>query len=236
MDNSAGSQYLSICAARRVDQYAINVLGIAGAVLMENAARGCVDLLEKSGIAGPVVVVCGTGNNGGDGFAIARHLLVRNYDATAILIGDPEKLGGDAKANFECLRQIAPDQVGWLSSIDKPELQQLLSRVVSPKVDWIVDAILGTGTQGKIREPRLSVINAINDSPAKVFAVDIPSGLDGDSGESLDATVQAQITATFVSKKQGFKNPEAARFLGKIRVLDIGIPDFVVANALDQKD
>ena len=233
MNNSELPEFLSCQQVRSVDRFAIEQIGMEGLVLMENAARGCVDLLENTGVIGAIAVVCGKGNNGGDGLAMVRHLLVRGFQAKAVLLADPERLQGDALANYQVLHRISS------ASIDAVDPSQgagqgLLGHVGSESVEWIVDAVLGTGTQGTIGEPFASWIDQINESPAKVLAVDIPSGMNGDTGELLGHTVRAEKTATFVRKKNGFQNPVAQEFLGEIHVLDIGIPDSVIRKAIGQ--
>lgn len=229
MDKPELPEYLSCEQIRKIDQYAIEVAGISGLVLMENAARNCVELLIPQSVQGKIIVVCGKGNNGGDGFAMVRQLLIKGFDATACLVGDPESLRGDAKQNYEFLQRGAPEQIRVFHS-DPAELAGL---VHNPQTEWVVDALLGTGTNGEIREPFSSVIESINSAGKKVFSVDIPSGLHGDTGKSLGATVHADVTGTFVAKKSGFQSPDAASYLGQVHVLDIGLTPQTVLDALD---
>lgn len=235
MDPTQNKHFLSCQSVRKVDQYAIEVIGIEGLILMENAARGCADLLSGEKLKGSVAVVCGRGNNGGDGFAIVRHLLVRHIPARAILIGDPIDLKGDALTNYEYLCSIAPDSVISITDpqVDPENLAGLLASFEGHPTEWIVDALLGTGTQGQIRSPFKEVIATINDLNKKVLAVDIPSGLDGDSGQSLGETVRATATATFVAQKLGFREAAAGQYLGQVHVLDIGVPDSVISAAME---
>lgn len=199
---------------RDVDRRAIEEYGMLGLVLMENAGRSAAELLKSIGIAGPVVICCGKGNNGGDGFVIARHLENAGIDVHVVLCVDPASLTGDALTNLEILRRarssIAFTPIDW-----KQELDQ---------ADWIVDALLGTGTQGTLREPYISAATAINDARKKVLAVDLPSGLDCDTGQPLGCCVRADHTATFVARKPGFDVPGASQWTGQVHVLDIGVP------------
>lgn len=214
---------LSRQAVRDVDRRAISEFGLPGVVLMENAGRGCVDWLCELGISGRVVVCAGKGNNGGDGFVIARHLTNRGFDVRVLLFCEPQELRGDAAINFNVI-------VAARASIrvfgGAPSLDELADEFAPAK--WIVDALLGTGTQGLLREPYVSVIKAINqrDRPTqRVLAIDLPSGLDCDLGEPIDSLcVEADATATFVARKVGFDNPAALRFIGDVRVIDIGVP------------
>lgn len=229
MDKPKLPEYLSCEQIRKIDQYAIEVVGISGLVLMENAARNCVELLTSQSIRGKIIVVCGKGNNGGDGFAMVRLFLIKGFDAMACLVGDPESLQGDAKQNYEFLQRGALDNIRVFHSITE-ELEDLLR---NPQTEWVVDALLGTGTTGQIREPFSSVIESINSADKKVFSVDIPSGLNGDTGETLGPTIQADLTGTFVASKTGFQSPAAAPYLGQVHVLDIGLTQQTVLDALD---
>jgi NAD(P)H-hydrate epimerase len=198
---------------RSIDRRAIEEYGLSGLVLMENAGRGCADKLCELGIRGRVVIVCGKGNNGGDGFVIARHLDARGYDARVVLIAEAEDLRGDAAANYSVLSKAKFPILG-AESLNK-ELTL---------ADWIVDALLGTGTSGDPRSPISDVIKQLNASGAKKLAVDLPSGLDCDTGIPGNPTFRADHTCTFVAPKVGFANPAAKEFLGTVSVHDIGVP------------
>jgi NAD(P)H-hydrate epimerase len=208
---------------RAVDRRAIDEYGMSGLVLMENAGRGCVDVLARIGIAGLVVVCCGKGNNAGDGFVIARHLDLREYAARVLLCGDPNELTGDAAANYRILaKSDVPIRVLGAG--------EALARELSG-ADWIVDALLGTGAKGEPRPPLDEVIAALNAAPARRLAVDLPSGLDCDTGDAARFTFQADHTCTFVAEKRGFLSPDAKRYLGQVHVLDIGAPRKLIEEA-----
>jgi NAD(P)H-hydrate epimerase len=204
---------------RDIDRRAIETLGLPGIVLMENAGRGAAELLSDLGIDGPVIVAAGKGNNGGDGFVIARHLANRGYDARVLLFADPHELTGDALTNYHVLCAAGMPIRDCVSPDVSPSWQRELAGG-----SWIVDALLGTGTWGAVREPFGTVIDQINASGARVFAVDLPSGLDCDTGEPLGPCIRAAHTATFVAPKRGFNAPGAAAFTGKVHVIDIGVP------------
>ena len=199
---------------RDVDRQAIDDYGMLGLVLMENAGRNTASLLQSFGIAERVAVCCGKGNNGGDGFVIARYLENAGVDVQVLLALPASSLTGDAASNFQILERartpIVSPPIDWS--------QELAGS------DWIVDALLGTGTQGVLREPFQSCVNAINAANCKVLAVDLPSGLDCDTGQPLGVCVRADQTATFVARKIGFNSPEAAHWTGQVHVLDIGVP------------
>jgi NAD(P)H-hydrate epimerase len=211
---------------RRVDQIAMERFGLPGVVLMENAGRGCVDVLCSLGCRGPVVVLCGAGNNAGDGFVIARHLEVRQITALCVLANDPERLTGDAAINFQVLDKLG---LAWQRA-DNAEEQHLLAEAFS-QAEWIVDALLGTGAIGPPRPAFVHLIELANRARAKRLAVDLPSGLDCDTGAASQPTFRADHTCTFVAAKPGLVLPEARPYVGQLHVLDIGVPDTVIAAA-----
>ncbi|MBI5759587.1 MAG: NAD(P)H-hydrate epimerase [Planctomycetales bacterium] len=217
---------LSRDAVRDIDRRAIAELGLPGVVLMENAGRGAAELLLRLGMRGPVVICCGKGNNGGDGFVIARHLDLHGVATRVLLFCEPADVTGDAAINLRVLQAAKFDLRLLSATPDATELARELAAA-----DWIVDALLGTGTRGDIREPYVTAINAINAVHArgvKVFAVDLPSGLDCDTGHPLGPCVEADHTATFVAPKLGFVAPGASKFTGQVHVIDIGVPRTLV--------
>lgn len=198
---------------RRIDRKAVEEYSMSGLVLMENAGRGCANKLCELGIKGKVVIVCGKGNNGGDGFVIARHLDGRGYNVRVVLTAEPDELRGDTAANYGVLKR---------SGCAMADLARLNDELA--EADWIVDALLGTGTIGNPRPPISSVIEKLNASSARKLAVDLPSGLDCDTGIPGTPTFRADHTCTFVATKVGFANPAAKEYLGTVSVHDIGIP------------
>lgn len=211
--------------SRRVDQVAIQEYGFHGLVLMENAGRGVADVLCTLGIAGPVVICCGKGNNAGDGFVIARHLDLRGYPVRVLLWAQPEELLGDAAANFAILAKTDVPIEVFGAELDEARLSSLLSGAA-----WIVDALLGTGSRGEPRPPLDAVIDRINASDARKLAVDLPSGLDCDTGQPAQHTIRAAETCTFVTSKVGFSASAAAPYVGRVHVLDIGVPRKLVEH------
>jgi len=208
---------------RKIDQYAIEELGMSGLVLMQNAARGCADKLCELGIEGPVVIACGRGNNAGDGFVLARHLDLRGYETKVLLWCDPDELEGDAADNF-CL--LGATDVPICVFEEEDGVEELEQQVED--ADWIVDALLGTGATGEPRPPFDVVIDVLNQQTASRLAVDIPSGLDCDSGEPASQTFRADHTCTFVALKPGLVAEGAGEFTGEVSVHDIGVPRPVV--------
>jgi NAD(P)H-hydrate epimerase len=210
--------FLSRDQVRAIDRRAIDEYGLPGVVLMENAGRGAAELLLSLGVRGPVAVCCGKGNNGGDGLVIARHLTIHQVPVRVLLFCRPEELTGDAAVNYRvCHRAGLPLVV--CAEVDLGQLRRELSAA-----DWVVDALFGTGLAGPVRPPFDQVIAAVNACPARVFAVDIPSGLDCDTGQPLGPTVRALHTATFVAQKTGFAAPSAREWLGQVHVVGIGVP------------
>lgn len=223
--------------SREVDRIAIEQLGIPGVVLMENAGRGgaqvIVDELSsrrgKSIDAANIAVVCGGGNNGGDGYVVARHLHNAGARITIFPVVPIEKLTGDALINARvCVNMGLP--IAPITSAD--ELAR--NRGDWRECDAIVDALLGTGFTGDVRPHVASVIgecNAAHEAGVLVVAMDLPSGLDCDTGRPSNATVRADVTATFVAPKVGFTSPQAAEYLGRVATVPIGVPPSVIEQA-----
>jgi len=214
---------LSRDQARELDRRAVDECGMNSLVLMENAGRGVADRLCALGVAGQVLVCCGPGNNGGDGFVVARHLDLRGVRVEVLIVADPSKLRGDSLANLQIIQRAGLP------------IQHCLDGDVNSGVgepDWIVDSLLGTGAQGEPRPMIARAIAAINASRARIMAVDLPSGLDSDSGAPASQTVRADHTCTFVAWKQGFLNPSAGPYLGEVHVADIGAPRKLVEEIL----
>lgn len=212
--------FLSTKQVREVDRQAIEEYGVPSIVLMENAGRGSAELLLRLGVHGRGVICCGKGNNGGDGLVIARHLDNFRVDVKVILFGDPGELSGDASINFKII-----DKAGLpITVIKKEDINQEAIRQELAGAEWIIDALFGTGLSGPVKSPYDTIIDTINAANASVLAVDIPSGLDGDTGKPLGATIRANHTATFVAAKEGFANPDSEAWTGSVHVVSIGAP------------
>jgi NAD(P)H-hydrate epimerase len=212
--------YLSRDQVRDLDRRAIEEIGIPGAVLMENAGRGAAEVLLRLGAQREVVICAGKGNNGGDGFVLARHLDNHGVRCRVILLGSPQRLAGDAAVNYHVLeRSGLPITIHDEVPVRDSALMQELA-----SAQWIVDGLFGTGLAGSLRPPFDRVVELINQSRAQVLALDIPSGLDCDSGLPQGPTVRAHHTVTFVAPKQGFAQPAALAWLGQVHVVDIGAP------------
>ena len=211
--------YVTAEQMREIDRRAIFEIGIPGVALMENAGRRVFEQATSMACAadGVVVVLSGKGNNGGDGFVIARHLINNGYDVRVYLVGKAEHVSGDAGINLAILRRMG---VAVHELHDQDDVQAL--RPILENAVLAVDALLGTGLKGEVKGLYASLISAANGS--RVLSVDVPSGLDADTGQPLGAAVRAEKTVTFQYPKCGFKNPSAREFLGELVVADIGIP------------
>ncbi|MFH1918848.1 MAG: NAD(P)H-hydrate epimerase [Planctomycetota bacterium] len=213
--------------SRQLDRRAMAEYGIPGLVLMENAGRGVADKLCELGVDGPVVICCGKGNNAGDGFVVARHLDLRGYAVKVLAWAAAEELSGDAAVNFQILGKTEVPIEYFPARHDPARLEAHLARA-----SWIVDALLGTGARGEPRAPLDAVIDQLNESPAPKLAVDLPSGLDCDTGQAARHTIRAAHTCTFVAPKPGFFQPGAKQYTGTVHVLDIGAPRKLVEEML----
>ena len=212
--------------ARLIDRRAIDELGMSSLVLMENAGRQVADCLCELWPTGPVAICCGTGNNGGDGFVVARHLDIRGREVRVQLWGDPARLTPDAAANCRILDRAESIVARQGATFDPAALATFEGCVV------IVDALLGTGSRGEPRPPLDQLIASLNALAMPKLAVDLPSGLDCDTGAPARATIRAALTCTFVAPKAGFESSGAQPYLGKVRVLDIGAPRSLVESVL----
>ena len=202
-------------AVREVDRRCIDDFAIPGIVLMENAASdlaiAALRLIDQHRCTS-AHILAGPGNNGGDGFALARKLHNAAVPVTVSLYADPDRITGDAKTNLEIIQRmnLRIDDPSQLESLDDNTL--------------LVDALLGTGLTSNVRGPIATAIDQINSANAPTLAVDIPSGLDCDTGKPLGAAVRATETVTFVGPKQGFINKDSHTYTGNITVADIGAP------------
>jgi NAD(P)H-hydrate epimerase len=215
---------LSRDETRAFDKWAINELGIPGVVLMENAGRGCAELIagKLSKIEKPqVCIFCGTGNNGGDGFVIARHLLNRQFGVVVVICGDRNKIKGDAKINLDIIETLSV-KIETIDMGTEPNVEGR-TKALARDADMIVDAIFGTGLTGELREEYKRLIEAINSLCCPIVSVDIPSGLDCDTGRTLGVAIKADCTVTFVAMKKGFVFESAQAQTGEIYIASIGV-------------
>ena len=209
---------------RAFDAHAIEACKVPSLVLMENAGRGAADILVRSALHGDArgkraTIVCGTGNNGGDGFVVARHLRTRGAVVDVRLVGSPEKLTPDCRANHDAYVGLG-GSVG--TGID-------LDRAIAG-ADVVVDALFGTGLDRAVAEPFAGVIRAVNAAAAPIVALDVPSGMHADTGATLGMAVEATLTVAFAHLKLGHTTPHGARLSGEVHVVDIGVPPLLLAD------
>jgi NAD(P)H-hydrate epimerase len=237
---------------RGLDVQAAKELGMPTSLLMENAGRGAAGwFAEVVGAVPPdvgkrpfslplstrthdisdrralprVVILCGPGNNGGDGGVIARHLDAWGFPIRVIWFSHSDRLHGDAALQWAILNKSTIDQFAWFDEYPSDSEFELtrLAKIMN-EADWLVDGLLGTGLSRPVDGLLHSVIEAMNHSGKPIFALDLPSGLDSDSGKPLGIAVRAMVTATFVAVKLGFSTPGAAEYTGEVAVIDIGLP------------
>jgi len=243
---------LSRQEVRRLDVQAVEELALPTLILMENAGRGAAGwLAELAGAVPPnaggrlflpppsaqgqdlprgpalplVLVLCGTGNNGGDGGVVARHLDAWGFSVRVVWFTRSHELQGDAAAQWAILEKSGVEQLAWFdANPDESELDPTRLATLLADADWLVDGLLGTGLSRSVEGPLRTVIEAMNRSGKPVFALDLPSGLDADTGQPLGTAVRACATATFVAAKLGFTAPGAADYTGEVAIIDIGLP------------
>ncbi|MFO8112889.1 MAG: NAD(P)H-hydrate dehydratase [Desulfosalsimonadaceae bacterium] len=213
---------------RRMDEMTIENFGLPGRVLMENAGRGAARVILENFpdiYAGDVTVVAGRGNNGGDGFVIARYLAQAGVNVTVYLLAERQRVRGDALANLELLSALDVEVV------EVPDENTFVRHKTNMGKNRLwVDAILGTGLTDTVKGRFQTVIGYINSHPAPVFAVDIPSGLGSETGTPCGISIKADITATFGFAKTGHILMPGALYTGRLHIIDIGIPPFVVEH------
>jgi NAD(P)H-hydrate epimerase len=208
---------LTRAQARQIDQLAVERYQMPSILLMENAARGVAvvadAMLGKAAGGDGVLILCGGGNNGGDGLAAARHLHNRGYRVQIGLTGDPATYRGDALINWNIIR-----------AMNLPAGSLDVARLKDDRPALVIDAIFGTGLDRPPRQPFPAIAQAINDAGIPVLAVDLPSGMDCDTGLPLGACIRATRTVTFVAPKAGFLAASSRELTGDVVVADIGCP------------
>lgn len=202
---------------RAIDRRAITEFGIPSMLLMENAGRAVADEVGKLR-ARRVVLYCGGGNNGGDGFVAARHLANRGVRCVVVYFKAPSAMKADARLNFTILKKMKVPLFLWKSST-RALLQKRLRAA-----DVLVDALFGTGLSRDVGEPYASAIEVINRAQKPVVSVDIPSGMNTDTGMPMGSCVRATRTVTLALLKQAFRQRASRVYTGRVVVADISIP------------
>lgn len=232
----ASPRILSREELRVLDAAAVAEMGVPSILLMENAAIGAASGVRRMlGVLGegPAAVCCGTGNNGGDGLALARQLHIAGRPVRVLLAGDPGRLTPDAATNLGALRacRIEPMVIDAADDVSAESALAGLLDEIGPVV--IIDALLGTGLSREVRSPTrglIAAINAAGRSGVCIVSMDLPSGLDADTGRPLGVAVRADATMTFAALKRGFFTLEAQEYVGEIELLPIGAPPELTAR------
>jgi len=220
---------VSSAQMRRIDENAIKSIGVPGVVLMENAGIQVVNQIQKfcdGAFPEHIVIICGKGNNGGDGFVIARHLAGKDVDTSIVLLGDADNLKGDARTNWNICVKSGIDVQEFT---EKDESSRIFDLIFD--ADLIIDAIFGTGLSSPVKGFYEDIINLIDESEIPVVSVDIPSGLSSDTGAIIGSAINAELTVTFGLPKIGTILFPAAGYCGRLEVVDIGIPQVVELEA-----
>jgi ADP-dependent NAD(P)H-hydrate dehydratase / NAD(P)H-hydrate epimerase len=224
---------MKIVSARQMqelDRATINDIGIPGAVLMENAGRGTYEKIVETvpdAVARRIAVLCGHGNNGGDGFVIARYFHTAGAWVTAFVFADTDRVKGDALANLVAFKEAG----GSVMNITGEEQwRQAAPDILQAGI--IIDGLLGTGLSSEVKGLYRAAIESVNAlSEATVVAVDIPSGIDATTGAVLGAAVKAHLTCTFGLAKKGLVVHPGVQYAGRFEVIDIGIPSELVESS-----
>lgn len=215
---------------KEIDTFTIEQMGIPGIVLMENAAIQVIRQIEEdmSGAANKnIVVFAGKGNNGGDALAVARHLHNLGSNVLVVLVGTEDPVKGDARINLDIIKRLG---IKLVVAEDMSFSEEIATSLYL--ADAIVDGLIGTGMKGRVSDLFAGMIHIINQVGRYVISIDIPSGIDGDTGEVFGACVEADKTVALGLPKLGLLVGEGAKYAGRIHVADIGIPQ----KSIEQKE
>lgn len=215
-------KFVSASKMKEIDKAAIEKFGIPALILMENAGLCVVDEAGKmlGNKKGKVVIFCGYGNNGGDGFVVARHLKNRGYAPVVFLVGSEKKMSPQTKINFEILGKMKIKVKRIANQSQIKGLHKYISRA-----KLFIDAIFGIGIKGRLDEFYSQLFKNLNNTNIRTLSIDIPSGLDADRGIALPIAKKANRTVVMGMAKKGFLNPAAGKYLGKIIIADISLPN-----------
>lgn len=219
---------------REIDRRAVEILGVPPIILMENAGRSLADVfLREISVFGQgaertrILLLAGRGNNGGDGFVLARRLAIAGILTETVILGKPENYREEAAIELTILRNLAESKTAVKPIVwdfdDTEESFVRLERSLR-MASGVVDALLGTGAKGNPRPPFDRIIRAVNKTGKAVLALDLPSGLDGDTGIPGDPTIRAIRTVTLAAMKNGLIVETARPYVGRLEVGDIGVP------------
>ena len=228
-----GELVLSRNQVRRIDELAQSQYGLPGIVLMENAGHGAARILDHQyGPRANTFIACGTGNNGGDGLVIARHLHIAGWSVRVVITGNPASMTPDCATNDRAVqamnveRFVASDEGDFLARCEVIGADTI-----------VVDALLGTGFQGTVRPALAAFIDRLNTIPKRAtVTIDVPSGLDCDTGTPGGTAVRADRTITFVAMKPGFLTESGRRYTGQCHVVGIGVPSELIDRVASLED
>lgn len=214
-------EFVSSSKMKRIDFLASKRFGIPPLILMENAGRSVAEeaknLLKNK--SAKVVIFCGYGDNGGDGLVSARHLVNIGYEVEVFLVGRQKKMSHDTKINFNVLNKM---KVKIKKIMHGKQIESLIKHI--RKARLIIDAIFGIGIKGELSKFYAKLFEGLNNTSIPILSIDIPSGLDADTGMALPIAIKARKTVAMGLSKKGFLNPSAKKYLGKITIADISLP------------
>ncbi len=212
---------ITAASMKEIDRKAQEIYGIQSIILMENAGIAVANLAKKVLRKKPkiIAVFCGKGNNGGDGYVAARHLFNNGFDVKVFVISNYSSIKGDSKINLEIILKMGIEVYELSDSLNKIYVKKILDNSF-----LIIDAIFGIGFKGTVPDHIADIIDIMNSSKKPILAVDVPSGLEADTGKKTNICVNATKTLTFTLPKKGFYKNDGPYFTGNISVSDIGIP------------
>ncbi|MFT5284702.1 MAG: hydroxyethylthiazole kinase-like uncharacterized protein yjeF [Planctomycetota bacterium] len=222
---------------RELDRRSIEEFGVPSALLMENAGRACADvavqMLEDAGHKS-ALVLCGPGNNGGDGFVIARSLRNRGFEVELSYLGEVSELS-KASDDVQLFARLWRGVGGTIGSLGSDESFESLEANLG-KAGLVIDSLFGTGLTRDLDAPLIGLVEALAASGRPTLAVDIPSGLDANTGEIHGGAVEATKTVTFVAAKPGFELDQGPSLCGEVVVAEIGLPGWLVEAAFRERE
>lgn len=213
--------YLTSKNVKDIDKYCIENLGIPEIVLMENAALKVVKNIDEN--RKKIIIICGTGNNGGDGLAAGRHLLCNNKNVQFFIVGSKDKMSNACKTHFNILTNLNIPMNFIENNFNILNFKNALQTC-----DLIIDSLFGIGLSREVSGIYKEIIQIINNTSKYILAVDVPSGLNANTGKIQGCCIKANKTVTFINKKQGFNCIQAKQYLGEIIVEQISVPKFVI--------
>lgn len=222
---------LTTAETREVDVKAAQNLNVPTLILMENAARSLAEVfmanaarLDAGRPPRKILIFCGKGNNGGDGFALFRRLELLGLDCTAVALATTEDYSGDARVNLDIVASMTKESPEKLIVLKDAADDAACLNAEIAQADWIVDAMLGTGASGALRAPYDKIVAMINASGKPIYSVDVPTGLNADDATVTTDAVKATLTTTLAALKPGLMKDEAKEYVGELHMGDIGVP------------